>query len=294
MTTAIRSVELEITGTCQLRCSHCCTNSSPQAPAGTMTREEWQAVIDDVAAVGIPTVQMIGGEPTLHPHLPQLIDYALSRGLGVEVYSNLTHIRPGLWARLERDGVRLATSYYSDDPAQHEEITGGRGSHARTHANIREALRRGIPLRVGIVEVLEGQRVDQAVAELRHLGIENIRVDRTRKVGRAAESSAPAGIGELCGQCFHYRASVSPDGDVYGCILSRDFPTGNVRQTPLREILGGTRWEKTAAMVPRVEGACQPSDTNGCAPPQTGDDCDPAWDDVAPAPSQLVGSGSMG
>ncbi|MEE4594089.1 radical SAM protein [Streptomyces sp. DSM 41524] len=90
----IQSIELEITGTCQLRCTHCCTSSSPQAPAGHMTRDDWSHVIADVAELGIPLIQFIGGEPTLSPHLPQFIHAALDAGLGVEVYSNLTHVRP--------------------------------------------------------------------------------------------------------------------------------------------------------------------------------------------------------
>ncbi|MGK5529379.1 radical SAM/SPASM domain-containing protein [Streptomyces sp. URMC 129] len=274
-------MELEITGTCNLNCTHCCTGSSPQAPAGTMSLLDWLHVLDDVRTLGIPEVQFIGGEPTLSPHLPALMDRAAGIGLQAEVYSNLTHVRPSLWARLERPGVRLATSYYSDDPDEHQQITRGRGSHASTLANIKAAVQRGIPLRVGVVEVIPGQRVAEAVTQLRGLGITNIRIDRTRRVGRAAGGS-PASLSELCGRCFHQRAAVGPDGDVYGCILSRDFPSGNVRQTRLRDIIGGTRWAATAAMVPVAEAACTPDDSNDCDPANT-EACAPAYD-FAPAP----------
>ncbi|MEY9988038.1 MoaA/NifB/PqqE/SkfB family radical SAM enzyme [Streptomyces sp. V4I8] len=100
--TGIRSVELETTGRCQLNCRHCCTSSGPKAPAGTMTRQDWLDAITDIAELGIPAVQFIGGEPTLAPYLPQYIDYALGLGLKVEVYSNLTHIRPRLWEAFQR------------------------------------------------------------------------------------------------------------------------------------------------------------------------------------------------
>jgi len=72
--------------------------------------------------------------------------------------------------RFAHRGVKLATSYYSDDAAEHEAITRGRGSHARIKANITEALRRSIPLRVGLVDVQDGQRIEQARAELEALG----------------------------------------------------------------------------------------------------------------------------
>jgi len=281
---AIRSVECEITGTCNMSCKHCCTSSSPQTPVGAMTRDDWLTVIDDVATLGIPAVQLIGGEPTLSPYLPQYIDHALDAGLRVEVYSNLVHVRPSLWHSFERKGVCLATSYYSDDASQHEQITGGRGSYARTRAHIAEAVKRGIPLRAGIVEVLDGQRVQQAEAELRRLGVERIQVDRTRKVGRAAEAADTLpSTSELCGHCFRHRVAVSPDGEVSGCILSRFLPAGNVRHTPLAEILNSARWQEISATIPAPRAACPPDDSGDCDPANT-EACDPAYESAS-APS---------
>ncbi len=43
-----------------------------------MTPEDWERVIDQAAALGVETVQYIGGEPTLDPDLPRLVRYALA------------------------------------------------------------------------------------------------------------------------------------------------------------------------------------------------------------------------
>ncbi|MFE5126516.1 SPASM domain-containing protein [Streptomyces sp. NPDC056669] len=243
-------------------------------------------VIADVAELGIPLVQFIGGEPTLSPHLPQFIGEALDVGLGVEVYSNLTHVRPSLWDSFSRKGVCLATSYYSDDRAQHEEITRTRGSLDRTRANIAEAVRRGIPMRAGIVEVIEGQRVEQAKSELHRLGIKEIQVDRMRRIGRAAAPGAGTPTAaELCGHCFRHRVSVSPDGAVSGCILSRFMVAGNVREQRLAEILHSDRWAEMIAAVPKPRaGACTPDDSNDCDPART-PACNPKHFAPAPPPS---------
>ncbi|NMO33710.1 radical SAM protein [Streptomyces sp. GMY01] len=283
----IRSIELEITGRCQLQCTHCCTDSGPKAGSGAMTREDWTSVITDVAALGIPAVQFIGGEPTLTPYLPQYIDHALALGLRVEVYSNLTHVRPGLWAAFSKPGVCLATSYYSDQAQQHEEITRGPGSYRRTRDNIAEAVQRGIPLRVGIVDVLEGQRVDQAQEELRRLGVTSIKVDRVRKVGRAANQVAGIpSTSELCGNCFRYRVSIDPDGAVSGCILSRFLVAGNVREQRLEDILGSDRWQQLTDIVPLPRAGCTPDDSSDCDPANT-EACDPAY--YAPDPTPSLG-----
>ncbi|MFJ3106836.1 radical SAM protein, partial [Streptomyces sp. NPDC086835] len=125
---------------CQLKCTHCCTLSGPKVSHGSMTVTDWQAVVADIAQLGIPGVQFIGGEPTRSVDLLPLIAYALCRGLEVEVYSNLTHVRPTMWQAFQEDGARLATSYHSDRPDEHEAITGGRGSHQRTRRRLVDAL----------------------------------------------------------------------------------------------------------------------------------------------------------
>lgn len=76
-----------------------------------MRRDDWFRVIDEAGEMGPLPVQFIGGEPTLHPDLPGLIERAFRRGLAVEVFSNLVRIHPSLWETFARCRARLATSY---------------------------------------------------------------------------------------------------------------------------------------------------------------------------------------
>ncbi|MHB9860073.1 radical SAM protein [Streptomyces sp. YIM S03343] len=249
-TFAIQSLELEITGTCQLTCTHCLSESSPQATHGTMTPAEWRTVITDAAGLGIRTIQLIGGEPTVHPHWREFTELGLSLGLHVEVYSNLYHVRPEWWDLFTREGVTLGTSYYSNDPAEHDKITGREGSYARTRCHIREAVNRGVTIRAGIVDILPGQRVAEARTELESMGVKHINTDRVRAVGRAALPGTTPTLGEMCGRCTRGRAAILPNGDLAGCVLSRDFPAGNVRETRLAELLRGKAWGELSEVPP--------------------------------------------
>ncbi|WP_217637666.1 radical SAM protein [Actinopolyspora saharensis] len=109
-------VWLEITGKCQLECTHCYAESDPDGDHGAMDERAWRHVIDQSRELGAEMVQFIGGEPMLHPALPGLVDYARARGVEVEVFSNLVHVPQVVWDVLTVPGVRLATSYYSDAP----------------------------------------------------------------------------------------------------------------------------------------------------------------------------------
>ncbi|MFF9648107.1 radical SAM protein [Streptomyces sp. NPDC014622] len=266
----IRSLELEITGKCQLACSHCLSESSPQADQGSMTFEDWRAVICDAAALGIRTIQIIGGEPTVHPRWRDLTEHALSLGRHVEVYSNLYKVREEWWELFTHPAVTLATSYYSDDPAEHDRITGRSGSYVRTRCNIREAVTRGVTVRAGIVDVLPGQRVAEARAELRSMGVSRITVDRARAVGRSLLPGQAPTLEEMCGRCTRGRAAVLPNGDLAGCVLSRDFPVGNVLERRLADLLGGETWADLAARIPLpARNACPPDDSGDCDPAST-------------------------
>ncbi|MCC3653921.1 radical SAM protein [Streptomyces sp. S07_1.15] len=275
-----KTLELEITGKCQLACAHCYADSGPSGGHGTMTADDWRSVLRQAVGMGVPHVQFIGGEPTLHPDFPELLDYALAQGLRVEVFSNLVAVRQSLWERLRHPAVSLATSYYSDTADQHGQVTGRRASHRRIRDNIRRAVRLGIPLRVGIIDTFNGQRVEQAHGELEALGVQRIHTDRQRGIGRAATTTAPA-VGELCGKCGIGRAAIGPHGDVWPCVLSRFLPpAGNVRATPLGTILGGADMADLVARIPKSRTAteCNPnSDGSDCSPAET-PACDPAYE----------------
>jgi MoaA/NifB/PqqE/SkfB family radical SAM enzyme len=232
-----------------------------------MTVPDWKRVIDEAAQLDVRTLQFIGGEATLHPALTELIGYALAQGLQVEVYSNLVHVTDDQWTAFQQDGVTLACSYYSDDAAQHDAIT-GRPSHARTRANILEAVRRGIDIRVGVIGVHDDQRVEQAHAELVTLGVTKVGGDHLRRLGRGAAGQLGCAT-ELCGQCGSGVAMVGPDGQVKPCPLARWQTVGSVLTQPLSDLVGQIPAARAALIVqgmPTVSiSDCGP-DGNPCYP----------------------------
>lgn len=258
-----------------------------------MTPSDWHRVIDESTTLGIEMVQFIGGEPTMHPDLPRFVDHALGRGIEVEVYSNLVHVRPELWETFTLPGVRLATSYYADNVMQHEAITKRRGSHARTKSNIIEALRRSIPLRVGIVDVHDDQRVDEARDELASLGVQEIGYDRLRQVGRGVHTQA-ADVSQLCGNCASGVLAVSPEGAVWPCVFSRWLPVGNVHEQSLAEIVAGDQCQGVRAELAEhfqlaPVGACDPRCepySAGCHP-ECNPSCSPRRNPIACRPNCL-------
>jgi MoaA/NifB/PqqE/SkfB family radical SAM enzyme len=274
MKTDVSFLWLEITGKCQLHCTHCYADSGPAVTHGAMTGDDWSRVIDEARTLGVTMVQFIGGEPTLHPNLSRLVQHALDRELTVEVFSNLVRVTPWLWDIFSLPGVRLATSYYSDDPAQHEAITKRRGSYARTRANIIEALRRSIPLRIGVIDTHSSQQVEQTVTELEALGVTDITIDNLRQVGRGVRNNKPD-IDQLCGGCAWGKVAVAANGEVWPCVFARWMPLGNVRTTPLGEIVTVPRMKEIHLQLFTITRGCTPGSCDPQCPPSCSPSCIP-------------------
>lgn len=271
-------LELEITGSCQINCLHCYADSGPRGGHGTMTTSDWERVIGQAATLGVRTAQLIGGEPLISPHFPRLVRRALDAGLNVNVFSNLVRVTPAGWALLTSPGVSLSTSWYTADPEVHARITGSKIAWASTRANIAEAVRHGIRVRVVIIDgIMPGQDPEAAEAELRAVGVTEIRVRRVQKAGRAAAEEQQDDLPELCGHCGIGRAAILPDGQFTPCVIARGMHTGNVMETPIRGILGGQAWRDALASVPRMSDDCPPaSDGNDC-PPASEPACGPSY-----------------
>lgn len=270
---------LDLTRDCMLACGHCYNESGPggdrelltllgSPTASLMRPEDWLSVLDQAAGSGVAMVQFIGGEPTMYSAFARVLTHAVMIGLRAEVYSNLVHIRDAWWSLFQHPSVSLATSYYSDDPDEHDEIT-GRDSHRKTRANIVHAIELGIDLRVGIVQVNESQRIREARADLERLGVrpDRIGVDRVRAFGRGRGEHTACDVNELCGHCGDGRAAIGPDGTVTPCIMSAWLKAGNVRTETLADILTGDGMARATAVIPRRTTVADPCDPGAqCRP----------------------------
>lgn len=233
---------LEITKKCQLNCSHCYTESSPQAKHGPIDTDGWKRIIDEAADLGVKQTVIIGGEPTTRKDLPDIVNHALERGIKTEIFTNLFTLTQRTLETFKRPGVSVATSYYSANPEVHDRITGRLGSYERTKANIAKIAGLGIPIRVGITRTIEKQDIDEAVAELIELGVPKsaIQTDDMREVGRGIREKG-LGTEQLCGSCATGRAAVMPDGKVYPCVFARWLPVGDTQNESLSSILQGEK-----------------------------------------------------
>ncbi len=82
-----------MTKRCNLRCIHCYARAENETYRGNeLSTDEGKRLIDDLAEFGVPVILFSGGEPVLRKDLPELIDYAVKKGLRAVISTNGTLI----------------------------------------------------------------------------------------------------------------------------------------------------------------------------------------------------------
>lgn len=147
-------LKIEITDTCQARCTFCHQNFGARKSGQSMPDEAVFSWIRWAAVNGISRIRFTGGEPTLHSGLPDFCRAASDSGLHVTLNTNGL----GHFTRMERllpwiDMVKL--SIPTCDPHGLENMTGVQNAMNRKLDTLGLAVQAGMPVDVLTVMVPE-------------------------------------------------------------------------------------------------------------------------------------------
>jgi 12,18-didecarboxysiroheme deacetylase len=81
-----------VTRRCNLKCVHCYAHAQNVTFDNELTTQDGKALIDDLAAFGVPVILFSGGEPLVRKDLPTLAGYAVKKGLRAVISTNGTLI----------------------------------------------------------------------------------------------------------------------------------------------------------------------------------------------------------
>lgn len=125
---------------CNANCHFCSERLEyySKATRNKLTLSNWKEVINDSIVLGVASISLSGGEPTLYGDLFSLIEYCKERNLEVHLKTNGYLINNDFAKRLAKSNVDSCTiSLYSFDPNIHDEIKNLKGSHKKAVDAIR-------------------------------------------------------------------------------------------------------------------------------------------------------------
>jgi mycofactocin radical SAM maturase len=119
----------ELTYACNLACVHC-LSSSGRRDRRELTTTEAKAVVDELRALQVFYVNIGGGEPMIRGDFFEIVDYAVSSGVGVKFSTNGTFLDASAAHRLTAtDYLDVQISLDGVDAGVNDAVR-GRGSYA--------------------------------------------------------------------------------------------------------------------------------------------------------------------
>jgi radical SAM protein with 4Fe4S-binding SPASM domain len=263
------SMEIEFSRLCNFRCPYCYVADRTGA-SNELTREEIKDVILQAKTLGARKIIILGGEPTIYPHLAEMLDFLSDQGLEIEMFTNGSGIDDTLANKLAEKKVRIALKLNSMDAGLQDRLAGREGAHETIHNALETLKRAGYPspkLFLALSTIICRQNMEelpemwtwmreqdiepyfevitpQAHAlendwlyvdgrELKELFTRLSAIDRQR-FGRQWEPQPPL-VGN---RCMRHQVScvVTATGDVMPCV-GVTIVLDNIRQKPLAEIL---------------------------------------------------------
>jgi MoaA/NifB/PqqE/SkfB family radical SAM enzyme len=147
------SAFLAITSECPYQCWHC---SHKRRSAGNLSTAEWLRIISQANRLGASVIGFTGGEPCLHPDLPEMVAAASNGGAATILFSSGACMDTGLLARLKEAGLwSVCVSVDHPDARRHDELRGAPGAHARALEMLQTARGHGFYTMIGCVGARE-------------------------------------------------------------------------------------------------------------------------------------------
>lgn len=100
---------IEITRRCNLQCPHCFVEAGEKRN-GEMTTQHIFRLLEEWAGMGVFSVIITGGEPTIHPDFIEITRYAHSLGFTVGIATNGMPLTDQLLSQIPQDDVIISIS----------------------------------------------------------------------------------------------------------------------------------------------------------------------------------------
>ena len=121
---SIRSVLLQLTEECDLRCRHCFYLGDQRTAPRRLSVHQVESMLDQAIPLGLKRVTLSGGEPLLHPEFDRILGLLEPRGLDGIVLTNGIGLDHARCQRLSAAGCSVLVSIHGPNAEIHERLSG--------------------------------------------------------------------------------------------------------------------------------------------------------------------------
>jgi len=135
------SMEIEFSRICNFRCSYCYVPEKQECK-GELSRDEIKDVLLQAKELGAKKIIILGGEPSIYPHLPEMLNFLNDHGLEIELFTNGTGVDAKLAKLLAELKVRVVLKLNSRNREIQDRLAGRGGAYdiiQTAFANLKDA-----------------------------------------------------------------------------------------------------------------------------------------------------------
>lgn len=187
----LTELTIEIVQRCPNSCLHCSSLSHPNAQNSIDARQVLN-VAKQSAKLGLEQICLSGGEPLLHPELPDIVAGIDNIGLSIGFYTTGIYFNNGNvnakvdWSIFPKKSTRLIFSLHSCVPSTHDLISGRDGAFQLTKMALCAALEQGYCVETHIVpNKLNLYELEETFITLKEWGVKQISFLRLVPQGNA-------------------------------------------------------------------------------------------------------------
>ena len=191
-----------------------------------MTFLDWCVCLERLSEIGCRSVQFIGGEPTLFPDLPRLLDRAAELGFDtIGLFTNGTRIYAELLASIMRSNARIFISIHGSSEIEHDNFVGLNGAYRKVYSNLLELSRNKVEfflcsnLQDAQTRANNNWEASQFSSQI---GAKGFFFAPVLPVGRG--NSNTLNQRDRCGHCGNGKICIRWDRKIYDCALNRSVP----------------------------------------------------------------------
>ncbi|KKQ71602.1 MAG: radical SAM domain heme biosynthesis protein [Candidatus Peregrinibacteria bacterium GW2011_GWC2_39_14] len=237
---------------CNNRCNFCYTEAQG-FPSEKLSLENQKGIIDSMTELGAKKCTLIGGEPTLHPNIVDVIEYGSQHGLKMKVVTNgRKYANEDFLQRMIDAGMSFtAISVHGSSKEEHAGNTGVERSFDETLAGIKNCIKLNVPfVTLTTVNASNKDRVCDMARFLHNLGVKSIVYNLASPIeGDVVNDKilSPAELARIIQGSYKVLKSEGIQAHFYAtvplCLFDRDLLTSMIDESYLIPLSGGAMSE---------------------------------------------------
>jgi len=179
----IDAIDLQLTNSCNLRCSHCFT-SGGNFKKNELSGKEWVNIISQAQKIGVFKLNISGGEALLHKDFSLIAEYLTDKPFEINLNTNGTITIDKHLAFL-KSIYSVQVSIDSDKETTHDKFRGVRGSFKKSIKTIETLILNGVNLKIASsLGTNSLSSIDGIISICEKMGVSGLRLGLIAPAGR--------------------------------------------------------------------------------------------------------------